>query len=58
VKTPDWRSTAELVLLAFVAGWLCKWAHGHTGPQTPIDTAVLGICVGGVLGLSLVRPRE
>lgn len=54
----DWRVTLELVLLAFVAGWLCKWAHGYTGPQTRWDLLVIGFGVGIPLAIGLVSDRR
>lgn len=52
-----WRTTTELVLLAFLAGWLAKWCHGQAGHQTPTDLVVMGLGAGVPLALSLARPR-
>ena len=57
IQGPDWRDTLELILLAFLAGWLCKWAYGYTGHQTKTDLAVIGGTIGVAFVLSLTKPR-
>lgn len=48
----------ELVLLAFCAGWLCKWVHGFTGRETTIDLVVLAVTIGGAVTLQEIRLRR
>ncbi len=51
-----WRDVLALILLAFLAGWLCKWLHGHTGHQTRLDTLVILGAAGCALMLAKHTP--